>query len=86
MVRSNSPNSPASNAKVQLWGCFNDSTNHPNQWWQYGPTGEYSTLPSLWGGGAKVLDVNNAGSSAGWDWDKIQIWRYLGGSNQFWHQ
>lgn len=73
-------------AKVQLWGCFNDSTNHPNQWWNYGPAGGVSTLPSLWGGGAKVLDVNDAGSTAGQNGDKIQVWQFLGGANQFWAQ
>jgi hypothetical protein len=73
-------------AKVQLWGCFNNSSTHPNQWWNYGPTGFYSQLTNLWGGATKVLDANNAGSSGGTNGDKIQIWAYLGGSNQFWLQ
>ena len=72
--------------KVQLWGCFDNSSTHPNQWWDYGPTGFYSQLTNLWGGATKVLDANNAGSSGGTNGDKIQIWAYLGGSNQFWLQ
>jgi hypothetical protein len=73
-------------AKVQLWSCFHDSVNHPNQWWNYGPPSNYTVLPLLWGGGAKVLDANNYGPSAGQNGDKIQIWQYLGGSNQIWLQ
>jgi hypothetical protein len=73
-------------AKVQLWDCFNDVTNHPNQWWNFGPDGAFSSLPNRWGNGAKVLDANNAGSTAGQNGDKVQIWAFLGGSNQSWFQ
>jgi hypothetical protein len=34
----------------------------------------------------KCVDANDAGSTAGTNGDKVQIWAYLGGSNQFWLQ
>jgi hypothetical protein len=73
-------------AKVQLWGCFNDESSHPNQWWNFGPDGFFSVLPNRWGSGAKVLDANNAGTTAGQNGDKVQLWRSLGGANQSWFQ
>ena len=67
--------------KVQLWSCFDDQTNHQNQWW-----GFYSdaSVASHWDGGGKVLDANGSGSTAGQNGDKIQIWDSLGGANQHW--
>jgi hypothetical protein len=73
-------------SRVQLWSCFDDRTNHSNQWWNFGPHGFYTALPVTWGSASKVLDVNNYGPTAGQNGDKIQIWDYLGGSNQFWLQ
>lgn len=73
-------------ARVQLWTCFHDSANHANQWWNYGPPSQATSLPSLWGGGSKVLDVNNAGPTAGQNGDKIQLWGWWGGANQRWYQ
>ena len=72
-------------AKVQLWNCFNDSVGHSNQWWNFS-LNSTGTLSVLWGGGVKVLDANDFGPSAGQNGDKIQIWRYLGGDNQFWYE
>ena len=66
---------------VQLWGCFNNHTADPNQWWDFGPDGSYSSLPVLWGGGGKVLDVNDADPPPAKNGDKIQVWNYLGGAN-----
>ena len=71
-------------AKVQEWTCFNDPSGHPNQWWYFGPHGQTTTLPNLWGGGSKVLDA--ASPWINYDGDYVQLWSYLGGSNQFWWQ
>jgi hypothetical protein len=73
-------------APVQLYTCLNNATTNPNQYWDYGPVGGYTQLTSLWGNQSKVLDVNDAGSTAGQDGDKIQVWQYLGGTNQFFYQ
>jgi hypothetical protein len=72
-------------AKVQLWQCYFNSITNPNQWWDFGPHGQYTGLPIMWGTG-KVLDVNDVGPSAGQNGDKIQIWDFLSGSNQYWLQ
>lgn len=73
-------------AKLQLWDCFDDSVNHANQWWNYGPPNAVGPLQLLWGGGTKVLDANNYGPTAGQNGDKIQLWRYLATDNQRWYQ
>jgi hypothetical protein len=71
-------------AIVQEWACFDDSTGHPNQWWNYGPIGFSTILPNLWGSGAKLLDA--ATQSIDRNGTLVQIWQSLGAANQRWLQ
>jgi non-reducing end alpha-L-arabinofuranosidase len=71
-------------ARVQEWACFDDSVNHPNQWWNYGPAGARSILPNLWGGGSKLLDA--ATQSITRNGTLVQIWQGTGALNQTWWQ
>jgi hypothetical protein len=72
-------------AKVQLWHCFGDDTNHQNQWWNYA-LGSNTPIPVRWNGGTKVLDANVSGPTAGQNGDQVQVWDYLDVDQQFWYQ
>jgi len=73
----------AAGRKVQLWNCFDDSVNHANQWWLFGPgdNASYTTLPNKGGGfnlDAATQTIGNGG--------RVQIWTPTGASNQNWRQ
>jgi Ricin-type beta-trefoil lectin domain len=65
-------------AKVQLWQCFDNIANNPNQWWYFD---NYATndLINAWGG---ALDA--ATQTIGVNGGRVQLWVDNFTTNQLW--
>jgi hypothetical protein len=72
-------------SKVQLWGCFWDRQHHANQWWSFGPDGDFTPLTNL-GDGKDDLVLDAAEPWINYDGDYVQLWQFTGASNQEWLQ